>query len=184
MAKAFMVLGKTDHKGNFYQVFPLDQNSKWKIEFTKLFLLLLLLLFVVVWRTKGRNKATKDIKYSLDLWISQIPHLCQFMDIKFIYNLIITGWAENVRRTLQEAVQGPLVEWTKDRWNFELRKSLNRNTSRVHKPKVEGLHVSMTELWTHKLFRIINILKITRHHKHATTTAGTWVTADLRSIYL
>lgn len=48
MAKALMVLGKTDHKGNFDQVFLLDQNSKWKIEFTKAFFLLLLLLFVLV----------------------------------------------------------------------------------------------------------------------------------------
>lgn len=74
MAKAFTVLGKTDHKGNFYQVFLLDQNSKWKIEFTKA--LLLLLLLVLVWRTKGRNIAIKDIKYSLDLWISHRFHIC------------------------------------------------------------------------------------------------------------
>lgn len=73
MAKAFMTLGKTDHKGNFFQVFLLDQNSKWKIEFTKAFLLL---LFVVVWRTKGRNTAIKEIKYSLDLWISHRFHVC------------------------------------------------------------------------------------------------------------
>lgn len=34
VAKAFLVPGKTNQIGNFYQVFLLDQNSKRKIEFT------------------------------------------------------------------------------------------------------------------------------------------------------